>query len=113
MSTPSRARTSKASKRVETSRTSSVRWVYEHLSPQPYGMMTESIDLDVFHRLSTPRSWLMGTEDTAMPMGEWGWHPRMSQRLGNYRLVTMPGGHELMETNPIGLTDKIIQARRD
>jgi hypothetical protein len=37
----------------------------------------------------------------------------MSSRLGLYRLVQMPGGHELMFTNPTGLADKLIEAGRD
>ncbi|MDG4665601.1 alpha/beta hydrolase [Mycobacterium sp. 236(2023)] len=88
-------------------------WVYSQLSAQPYGMLTEPVDLTAFHALPIPRSWLMGTEDIALPPGQWGWHPRLSSRLGVYRLVQMPGGHELMYTNPIGLADKIIEAGRD
>lgn len=88
-------------------------WVYSRLSPQPYGMLTEPVDLSAFHTLSIPRSWLMGTEDTALPPGEWGWHPRLSSRLGVYRLVQLPGGHELMYTDPIRLADSIIEAGRD
>jgi len=34
----------------------------------------------------------------------------MTSRLGLYRLVQMPGGHELLSTNPHGLADKIIEA---
>jgi len=37
----------------------------------------------------------------------------MTSRLGLYRLVQMPGGHELLSTNPHGLADKIIEAGRD
>jgi hypothetical protein len=47
-----------------------------------------------------------------MPPGEWGWHPRLSSRLGTYRLVQMPGSHELMFSNPVGLADKIPEAGR-
>ena len=64
---------------------------YEQLSPEPYQQMTEPLDLRKFYTLDTPRSYLNGTEDIALPPGEWGWHPRMSRRLGLYRLVQMPG----------------------
>jgi hypothetical protein len=37
----------------------------------------------------------------------------MSNRLGLYRLVQMPGSHEVIYTNPIGLAAKIIEAGRD
>ena len=63
--------------------------------------------------LDTPRSYLIGSDDIALPPGEWGWHPRMSSRLGLYRLVQMPGSHELIFSNPTGLADKIIEAGRD
>jgi hypothetical protein len=73
-------------------------------------------DLDVarasYEQLS-PRSYLNGTEDIALPPGEWGWHPRMSSRLGLYRLVQMPGSHEVIVSDPNGLADKIMEAGRD
>ena len=34
-------------------------------------------------------------------------------RLGEFRLVQMPGSHEAIFTNPIGLADKLIEAGRD
>jgi hypothetical protein len=37
----------------------------------------------------------------------------MTARLGRYRLVQMPGGHELFSTNPDGLAGNIIEAGRD
>lgn len=88
-------------------------WAYEQLSPEPFGSVKEPLDLKQFYALQTPRSYLNGTEDTALPPGEWGWHPRMSSRLGLYRLVQMPGSHELLFSNPSGLADKIMEAGRD
>jgi pimeloyl-ACP methyl ester carboxylesterase len=86
---------------------------YELLSPEPYQQVVEPLDLKTFYSLDTPRSYLLGSEDIALPPGEWGWHPRMSSRLGLYRLVQMPGGHELLFTNPNDLADRIIEAGRD
>jgi hypothetical protein len=37
----------------------------------------------------------------------------MSSRLGEFRLVQMPGSHEAIFTNPIGLASKLIEAGRD
>jgi hypothetical protein len=37
----------------------------------------------------------------------------MTSRLGMYRFLQMPGGHEVMFTNPDGLAAKIIEAGRD
>ena len=86
---------------------------YNRLSPEPYQQIIEPLDLKKFYTLDIPRSYLVGSEDIALPPGEWGWHPRMSSRLGLYRLVQMPGSHELLFTNPDGLADKIIEAGRD
>ena len=69
--------------------------------------------MEKFHSLQTPRSFLVGTADLVMPPGDSGWHPRMSSRLGEFRLVQMPGSHEVIFTNPIGLADKFIEAGRD
>lgn len=52
-------------------------------------------------------------ENTALLQGEWSWHPRMSKRLGLFRLVQMPGSHEVIFSNPIGLAEKIIELGRD
>lgn len=89
------------------------KWAYEQLSPEPYPPMSEPLNFKVFKTLTIPRSYLLGTEDTVMPPGEWGWHPRLSSRLGVYRFVQMPGSHELVFSNPIGLAEKIIEAGRD
>lgn len=86
---------------------------YEQLSSEPYGPVMEPLDLKQFYTLQIPRSFLNGTEDTALPPGEWGWHPRLSSRLGLYRLVQMPGSHELLFSNPRMLAEKIIEAGRD
>jgi hypothetical protein len=86
---------------------------YGQLSPEPYRQIVEPLDLNKFYTLDTPRSYLLGTEDIALPPGEWGWYPRMPSRLGLHRLVQMLGGHELLFSNPNGLADKIIEAGRD
>ncbi len=86
---------------------------YEHISPEPYVPFKDKPDLTAFYGLQIPKSYLNCTEDTALPPGEWGWHPRMSQRLGLYRLVQMPGSHEVMFSNPGALADKIVEAGRD
>ena len=69
--------------------------------------------MEKFHLLDTPHSFLVGAADMVMPPGDSGWHPRMSSRLGGFRLVQMRGSHEAIFTNPIGLADKLIEAGRD
>jgi pimeloyl-ACP methyl ester carboxylesterase len=89
------------------------KWTYQQLSPEPYQPTMDKLDLKKFYSLSIPRSYINCMEDIALPPGEWGWHPRLSGRLGLYRLVQMPGSHEVMYTNPQLLARKIIEAGRD
>ena len=89
------------------------KWTYSQLSPEPYQPCTDKLDLQKFYSLEIPRSFINCTEDIALPPGEWGWHPRMSGRLGVYRLVQMPGSHEVIYTNPALLAQKIVEAGRD
>lgn len=87
---------------------------YAQLSPEPYQPWIDKLDLKQFYSLPIPKSYLYCTEDNVLPQGEqWGWHPRMSNRLGLFRLVQMPGSHEVMFSNPVGLAEKIIVAGRD
>lgn len=86
---------------------------YETLSPEPYQPFVDKLDLTKFYGLQIPRSYLNCTEDTALPHGEWTWHPRMSSRLGLFRLVQMPGSHEAIFSNPTLLAEKLVEAGRD
>ena len=92
------------------------KWSYDQLSPLP-NQISEKLDLKKFYALihsgKVACSYINCTEDIALPQGEWGWHPRMSNRLGLFRLVQMPGSHEVIFTNPSGLAEKIIEAGRD
>lgn len=86
---------------------------YELLSSEPYQPFIDKLELKKFYGLRTPRSYINCTEDIALPPGEWGWHPRMSNRLGLYRLVQISGSHEVMFTAPERLAGAIIDAGRD
>lgn len=86
---------------------------YETLNPEPFLPFTEKLDLTAFYGIATPRSFINCTEDMALPPGEWGWFPRMYQRLGLCRLVQMPGSHEALLTRPQHLAQSLIEAGRD
>ncbi len=86
---------------------------YKSLSSEPYQPFRDKLDLKKFYALQTPRSYINCTEDTALPQGEWGWHPRMSSRLGLFRLVQLKGSHEVMFTAPERLATAIVDAARD
>lgn len=89
------------------------KWTHSQLSPEPFQPIKDKLELKKFYSLPTPKSYINCTEDAALPPGEWGWHPRMSGRLGLYRLVQMPGSHEVIYTNPRLFAQKIIEAGRD
>lgn len=87
---------------------------YEQLSPTPFQPFVDELDMETFYSLEIPKSYINATEDNTLPQTpEWGWHPRMSSRLGLFRLVQMPGSHEVVFTNPEGLAGKIIEAGRE
>lgn len=81
---------------------------YEQLSREPLQPIKDNLDLKKLYSLDIPNSYINCTEDTSLPPGEWGWHPRVSGRRAQ-----MPGGHEVIFTNPQGLADKILEAGRD
>lgn len=86
---------------------------FDRLNPQPYRTFTEPVVLQT-ELAAKPlgKSYLLCTEDTAMPHSL-PWHPRLSERLGLYRLVSCPGSHELCFTAPVLLARKIEEAGRD
>ena len=88
-----------------------VQRAYDQLSSEPFGPWAEKLNMEKFHSLQIPRSFLVGTADMIMTPGDLG--SCMSSRLGECRLVQMPGSHEVLFTDPIGLADKFIEAGRD
>ncbi|WP_459681204.1 salicylate esterase [Rhodococcus sp. no. 34] len=90
---------------------------YESLCPTSVTMLEDKLDLTKFYELvnsGTMRtSYLNCTEDTAMPHGEFAWHPRFSSRLGLCRIVQMAGSHEAIFTTPATLAEKLVEAGRD
>ena len=87
------------------------RSLWERLSPEPNQVNLEKLDMKRFYSLELPKSVIQCRDDRALPQGYF--HPRMSSRLGVYRLLEMDGSHEVMFTRPQELADKIIQASSD
>lgn len=58
------------------------------------------------------KSYINGQQDTALTHNL-PWHPRLSERLGLFRLVECQGSHELRFTDPARLADTIERAGRD
>lgn len=86
---------------------------YARLNPHPYRTFTEPAKLGTeLAALQVGKSYINCRQDTALPHSL-SWHPRLSERLGLFRLVECEGSHELCFTNPERLAQKIIEAGRD
>lgn len=86
---------------------------YARLNPHPYRTFTDKIRLkQPLAALALGKSYVNCQQDTAMPHGL-PWHPRLSERLGLFRLVECPGSHEMFFSNPARLAQAIIEAGRD
>jgi pimeloyl-ACP methyl ester carboxylesterase len=87
------------------------RSLWEQLSPEPNQVNLDCLNLKRFYSLSIPRSFIHCRDDRALPPGYF--HPRMSSRLGGFKLLEMDGGHEVMFTRPDDLANRIIEASED
>src|SRR5215467_10725551 len=90
---------------------SEARWIWEQLSPEPNQVNLDKLDLNRFYSLAIPKRFIYCRQDKALPPGYF--HPRMSSRLGIFKLLEMDGSHEVMFTRPAELADKIIEAGSD
>jgi len=89
------------------------RSTYERLNPQPYRTFTDPVSLSrPLAALPVGKSYVNCQQDTAMPHSL-PWHPRLSERLGLFRLVECPGSHETLFSAPQRLAQAIIEAGRD
>lgn len=86
---------------------------YALLNPHPYRTFTEPAQLPVsLAALEVGKSYLNAQQDTALPHSL-PWHPRLSERLGLFRLVECPGSHELCFSDPASAAQHIERAGRD
>lgn len=86
---------------------------YEALNPHPYKTFTDKIKLATpLAALQIGKSYVNCQQDTALPHGH-PWHPRLSERLGLFRLVECPGSHEMWFSDPPRLAQAILEAGRD
>ncbi len=86
---------------------------YEQLNPHPYKTMTDKAALKApLAALELGKSYVNCRQDTAMPHSL-PWHPRLSERLGLFRLVECDGSHEIWFTDPATIADAVIRAGRD
>jgi pimeloyl-ACP methyl ester carboxylesterase len=86
---------------------------YDVLNPHPLKTFTDKISLKVNPaEMTMAKSYINCTEDTALPHAL-PWHPRLSSKLGLFRLVQVPGSHELCFSDPARLARSIMEAGRD
>jgi len=86
---------------------------YDALNPHPIRTFSDKITLKTNPAdMQIAKSYVNCTEDTSLPH-HYPWHPRLSQKLGLFRLVQAPGSHELCFTNPNRLAQAIMDAGRD
>lgn len=86
---------------------------YESLNPHSYATFADKITLSrPVAEQPFGKSYLNCREDTALPPS-FGWHPRLSERLGLFRYVETQGSHEALFTQPQSLAEAVIAAGRD
>ena len=86
---------------------------YDILNPHPVKTFSDKISLKTNPGdMSVGKSYINCTEDISLPH-HYPWHPRLSQKLGLFRLVQVPGSHELCFSNPARLAQAIMDAGRD
>ena len=87
--------------------------IYDSLRPQPYNSFTDKADMTGWENVPQVFSYIAPYEDNDITQGTWGRHPRLSNRLGIYRLIGMEGSHEVLLTNPKLTAQKFLEAGRD
>jgi len=83
------------------------------LNPHPIKTLRDKISLKANPaEMAVAKSYVNCTEDISLPH-HYPWHPRLSQKLGLFRLIQIPGSHELCFSNPTRLARAIMDAGRD
>ena len=86
---------------------------YQVLSPQSLRTLSDRISLKTNPgQMGIAKSYVNCTEDISLPH-HYPWHPRLSQKLGLFRLIQTPGSHELCFSNPSRLAQALMDAGRD
>lgn len=81
--------------------------------PQSFATMNDRISISKNPAaFEMGKSFINSTEDTSLPHSH-GWHPRLSEKLGLFRLIQMPGDHMAMVSDPEGAARSLIMAGRD
>jgi pimeloyl-ACP methyl ester carboxylesterase len=86
---------------------------FERLNPHPYKTFTDKLALrQPLAASPVGKSYVNCQQDTALPHSM-PWHPRLSERLGLFRLIECPGSHEIWFTDPKTIAHAVVAAGRD
>lgn len=89
------------------------REVYEVLRPQPYDAFIDAADMTGWDQVTPAFSCIAPHEDNDITQGEWGRNPRLSNRLGTFRVIGMAGSHEVLLMNPRLTAETFIEVWRN
>ena len=85
-------------------------FVLSQLVPQPFGYYTHKIATGPFDAMGKPRYLLLATGDKSLPQAAWR---GMARALGEHKVIEIPGGHEVLYTNPDAVADGLARIARD
>jgi pimeloyl-ACP methyl ester carboxylesterase len=86
---------------------------YQQLNPHPYKTFTDKVVLkQPLAAMQVGKSYVNCRLDIALPHSL-PWHPRLSEKLGLYRLIECEGSHEIWFTDPATIAQAIVNAGRD
>ena len=86
---------------------------YQSLNAHPIRTLSDKISLGTNPReMRIPKSYVNCTDDMSLPQDH-SWHPRLSRKLGQFRLIEIPGSHELCFSNAARLAQAILDAGKD
>lgn len=84
--------------------------VHSVLRAQPYLTFTNPpVGGNDYRTLDVPLHYVLSADDVALPPGEFGWAPRMPERIGATP-IEVPGSHEACFTRPADLAAGILTA---
>lgn len=85
-------------------------FVMSQLVPQPFGYYTHKIATGPFDAMGKPRYLLLATGDKSLPQAAWR---GMARALGEHKTVEIPGGHQVLYTDPDAVADGLARIARD
>ena len=84
--------------------------VLSRLVPQPFGYYTHKIATGAFDAMGKPRYLLLATDDESLPQAAWR---GMAHAMGEHVVVEIPGGHEVLYTDPEAVVAGLLEIARD